>query len=487
MQKFVLSLLALLAFYLPTAAQTNSGYAINGRIDGGAAGSYVLAHYFGHSQYITKDTAQLTPDGALVFEGKTTLPGGLYLVLNPKKQKMLELIIDDEQRFSFQTDTVNLIGNMKIVGSRENELFYTYQKQLKTYADEIGALQIQAKLRNDNINQQLFGSKIAAVRREINAYFQTFTKQNAASLTAKVIKASNEIDLPPPPKRPDGRPDSAWLFRYYKAHFWDNFDFSEERLVRTPFLQRKLDRYVGNLTYQISDSIIAASDFVIGKSLAGNGREMKAYCIWYLTSKYENPEVVGAEAAFVHLAEKYYLGGIMPISDSTTIQNISEKVKVLKPLLVGKTMPALALTDTAGVLRKLTDIKANYTIVVFYDPDCGHCRESTPVLKAFYEKNKTKRGIQILAASVARSPAQWKKYIREFGVGEWVHGYDLSFQIEFRKTFDVVTTPLIYVLDQNKTILARRLPADQLDAFLDFQEARTKALAQSKPSSAKLK
>lgn len=46
--------------------------------------------------------------------------------------------------------------------------------------------------------------------------------------------ASNEIALPTPPKRPDGRPDSAWLFQYYRTHFWDNFDFSDERLVRTP-------------------------------------------------------------------------------------------------------------------------------------------------------------------------------------------------------------------------------------------------------------
>jgi len=487
MHKFIVSFLTLLAVWLPGAAQTSPGYVINGRIGGAAAGNYALAHYFGHAQYITKDTAQLTPDGVLVFEGKTALPKGMYLVLNPKKQKMLELVIDDEQHFSFQTDTISLIGNMKIVGSRENELFYIYQKQFKTYADEIGALQLQAKVRNDNINRQLLGNKIALIRRETNDYFQDFIQQNAASLTGKLIKASNEIALPTPPKRPDGRPDSAWLFRYYKAHFWDNFDFADERLVRTPFLQRKLDRYMDNLTYQVTDSVVASSDAVIGMSLAGNSREMKAYCIWYLTSKCENSEVVGMEAAFVHLAEKYYLGGIMPINDPSTVQNIREKVKVLKPLLVGKTMPALALTDTAGVLRNLADLKANYTIVVFYDPDCGHCREATPALKEFYDKNKTKRGVEILAASVTRSPEQWKKYIRQFGVGEWVHGYDLSFQIEFRKAFDVVTTPLIYVLDQNKTILARRLPANQLEDFLDFHEARLKAMAQNKPSSAKLK
>ncbi|TAE39826.1 MAG: DUF4369 domain-containing protein [Runella slithyformis] len=477
----------LLLFIVGQAAAQNTTYSIKGRIDKTAPGGYFLAHYFGHSQFIIKDTAQAAADGKLLFEGKNVLPNGLYLVLNPKKQKMVELVIDKSQQFSFETDTTDLIGNMKITGSRENELFYLYQKQVKRQADEIKLLQMQAKVRNDNVGQQILQNKIGGIRNEMNTYYQSFVKENAGSLTAKLLKASHEIELPAPPKRPDGRPDSAWLFRYYRAHFWDNFDFSEEALVRTPFLQRKLDRYMENLTYPVADSLMAAADFTIGKTLAANNREMKAYCIWYLTSKYENPEIVGIEATFVHLAEKYYLTGVMPVTDSSTIKNIRERVTTLKPLLAGKTMPALALTDTAGVLRSLADIKASYTIVVFYDPDCGHCRESTPVLKAFYEKNKTSRNVQIFAASVTRSPDQWKKYIREFGIADWIHGYDLSFTIDFRRNFDVITTPAIYVLDKNKTILARRMPADQLDGFLDFHEARTRAMSQSKPSSAKLK
>ena len=139
-------------------------------------------------------------------------------------------------------------------------------------------------------------------------------------------------------------------------------------------------------------------------------------------------------------------------------------------MLVGKIMPALALTDTAGKLRPLADLKAKYTVVFFYDPDCGHCKESTPALKAFYEKNKTT--VQVYAASVARAPEQWKKYIRDFGVGEWVHGYDYTFRIDFRKDFDVTTTPMVYVLDQDKKIIARRLPVEQLEGFMDFYEKR---------------
>jgi hypothetical protein len=53
-----------------------------------------------------------------------------------------------------------------------------------------------------------------------------------------------------------------------------------------------------------------------------------------------------------------------------------------------------------------------------------------------------------------------------------VHGYDYTFRIDFRKDFDVTTTPMVYVLDQDKKIIARRLPVEQLEGFIDFYEKR---------------
>ena len=455
-----------IAFFIVTTAWAQNGYQIKGTIKGIRPEAFTLVHYFGASQYITKDTAVADGNGTLVFSGDKSLPQGLYMLLLPNKRRLMELVIGNEQYFTFSTDTSSIVGNMQIEGSPDSERFYKYQKQLLGYSNEIGFLQTQQKFRQDLMTQ----TKINGVRRQIRDYYQQFVKENNNTLTGKILAASAEIQLPTPPKRPDGRPDSAWLFRYYKAHFWDNFDFSEERLVRTPALQRKLDRYIQELTFQDPDSLIQSADFVIDKALKGGNKELQAYCIWYLTNQAENPNTLGGDAVFVHLSEKYYLGGIMPITDSSTVQNIRTKVNTLKPLLVGKTMPALALTDTLGNLRSLADLKSKYNIVFFYDPDCGHCREATPILKAFYEKNKDK--VQVYGASIARSPDQWKKYIRDFGVGDWIHGYDYSFRIDFRKDFDVINAPMIYVLDQDKKIIARRLPVEQLESFMDFHEKR---------------
>ncbi len=451
---------------LSTYAQ--SGYHIKGTIKGLSPGPFTLAHYFGSSQYIVKDTAVADAGGSMIFTGNKPLPQGVYMLLSATKSRIAEFIIGPEQHFTFQSDTVNVITNMRIEGSSDNRLYYQYQQQIAGFTAEINFLQTQQNARSNVLTQ----TKINNLRRQVYEYYRTFAQENAASLMGKIMKANEEVPLPAPPKLPDGRPDSVWLFHYYQAHFWDNFDFSDERLVRTPALQRKLDRYIQELTFQAPDSLIKSSDFVIDKALKGGNKEMQSYCIWYLTNKAENPDLVGGEQIFVHLAEKYYLGGIMPITDSATVKNIRQKISILKPLLVGKTMPPLSLTDTTGQMRSVGEMKSKYTVVFFYDPDCGHCRQSTPALKAFYEKNKTALDVRIFAASVARAPEQWKKYIRDFGVQEWVHGYDYSFKIDFRTAFDVTNTPMIYVLDANKKIIGRRIPVEQLDGFLDYYEQR---------------
>jgi thiol-disulfide isomerase/thioredoxin len=456
----------IIAFFIVNGVWAQKGYHIQGTVQGLKPAAYTLAHYFGANQYIVKDTALANTNGTLIFSGEKPLPEGLYMLLSPNKRRLTDFVIGNEQHFSFSSDTTHIVANMKIEGSLENQLFYQYQQQILGYSNELGILQVQQRLHQDLITQ----TKINNLRRQILSSNQQFVKEHSNTLAGKILNASAEIQLPAPPKKSDGRPDSAWLFLYYKAHFWDNFDFADERLVRMPTLQRKLDRYMQELTLQHPDSLIQSADFVINKALKGGSKELQAYCIWYLTNQAENPNTIGGDAVFVHLAEKYYIGGIMPISDSSTVQNIRTKVNTIKPLLVGKIMPPLTLTDTLGKLRSIADLKTKYTIIFFYDPDCGHCRESTPALKAFYEKNKA--NVQIYAASVARAPEQWKKYIRDFGVEEWIHGYDYSFRIDFRKDFDVSNTPVIYVLDQDKKIIARRLPVEQLDSFLDFHERR---------------
>jgi thiol-disulfide isomerase/thioredoxin len=467
--KITLTALILLSLYTVSVAQTPTpdAFRISGRIRGLHDTTIVLAHYFGSGQYVPKDTARIDHEGRFVFSGPKKLPEALYIAV-PPSNRYLELIVGNPE-FSFETDTSNAVQNMKVTGSPENERFYGFQQQLSKLYTEAQAINATKRLRTDPTSTALANKQLADIQRQMLTYRQQFMKDNANTFTVKLLRASEDPDVPPAPKAKNGRPDSLWTFDYYKAHFWDNFDFADERLVRTPMLQRKLDRYIKELTVQVPDSLIKSADFVVNKAKAN--KEVLSYTIWYITSQYEAPKVIGTDGLFVHMAEKYYYTGIMPVTDSSTVSRIRERVNQLKPTLVGNDLPDLSISDTLRRPINLKTLTGNYTVMFFYDPECGHCREAAPKLVQYADANKSK-GINVVAVAVANSPDNWKKFIREFKAGNLINGYDYSFRTNYNKQFDVVTTPTIFVLDKSRKIIARKLPIDQVEDFIQFDQRR---------------
>ncbi|GAB3894991.1 thioredoxin-like domain-containing protein [Spirosoma agri] len=459
-----------------TNASTQSeGFKITAHIQGIKDTTCVLAHYFGAGQYIPKDTARIDGTGNLVFEGKKTLPQGLYIAVMPKgKNPYIELLITDDQNFSFQTDTADVIKNMKVSGSKENELFYTYQQELGNFYSEARGLETQKKQATDAASSEAVAQKMNDLQKKAQGYREQFFKDNTGTFAVKLLKASAEPEVPPAPKLASGRPDSVWVFNYFKGHFWDDYDFTDERFVRTPILQKKIDRYLKELTVQTPDSLIKEADFMVSKARAGKNKEILSYVVWYITSQYEQPKVMGTDGLFVHMFEKYYATGIMPVSDSSTIKNIGERVKTLKPLLVGKILPAPVVSDTLRKPIPFQTIKSDYTVVFFYDPHCGHCRESAPKLQKFVDTYKGK-GVEVVAIAIDQTPEEWKKFIREFKLGKAINGYDYAARTDYRHQYDVWTTPTVYVLDKNKKIIARKLPVEQIEDFVLFHKRQQAA------------
>ena len=447
-----------------------SGFRIEGQINGLKGGNCILANYSGTNLY-PKDTAQADANGRVVFEGSKPLPGGIYEVVLPDLKTLIKLFIADDQQFSFVADTSDLIGSIKIKKCRDTQLFYDFQKFMKTKEDQANALR-EAKPKD-------LDKKTKEIQDQRKAFYDQFMKDNASSFAVKIFKASAEPELPPAPKLPNGKTDSTWLFNYYKAHFWDNFDFADERMLRTPFLQQKLDRYFKELTVQTEDSLNKEVDYVVGKAMAGKQKNVIGYTISYPFDEYQNPKVVGTEGVFVHVAEKYYYTGIMPLSDTSSLRQIKERVNVLKPLLVGKTIPDLGVLGLKDNMEFIHNLKGSYNVVFFYSPSCGHCREAAPKLKAFYDKYRT-QGVDMMTIATEGTQEDWKKFVKEMHWENLTNGYGpvATRQLSYNKDYDVLTTPTVYVLDKNKKILARRIGEADLEPFLKMLQQR--ALAQAK-------
>lgn len=456
-QVSVLSFFAAVIFFTASFGQ---GYQIDAHIKGIRDSSLILGHYSKNSTlFVPKDTAKADSEGNLSFKGEVNLPGGIYVILFPGNQRWVELVYSGkEDHFSFTTDTSDVIGKMKVTGSKENELFYSYQNELKSKAKEIEALNREKGLD--------FQKKLVASQEDFKYYRQKFLSDNADTFTAKLLRMSADPEIPAAPKLANGKTDSMWVFNYYKAHYWDGYDFSDSRILNTPFLEPRLDRYFKNLVVQVPDSLIKDADWLVSKT-AGN-KDVKSFVVFYITNQYENPKTVGTEGLWVHMAETYYLSGEMGVSEDVR-KRIVEKVNTMKYLLVNKTFPPLTLTDPAGKKVDLKTVAANYTVLFFYAPTCGHCKEASPKLKEFYEKNKA-NGIKVVAISTEHNMEEWKSFITTYHLDGLINGFDALKEIDFGRKFDVVTTPTIYILDKNKKIIARKMPVEQLQDFMNYYQ-----------------
>jgi peroxiredoxin len=194
-------------------------------------------------------------------------------------------------------------------------------------------------------------------------------------------------------------------------------------------------------------------------------KELFKYTVWWLTNTHESANWMGADAIFVHMIEKYYMTGQAYWLDTARINKIAERAKILKPLLIGKKAPNMYLQDTLGKTYGVHELKAKYTILYFWDPDCGHCQKATPKLYESYTKYKDK-GVAVMAITSHGEEAKWRKYIKENKL-HWINVRDTGPYYDFKKIYDIYSTPVIYILDEKKEIIAKRIGVEQIEEVMD--------------------
>lgn len=365
-----------------------------------------------------------------------------------------------------ETDTSDLIKKMQIKGSPENVLFYNYLNFINQKQKEVMPLRDALKAaKNNKDSTKLLQDKINKINEDVKNYKLKLIADNPNTLLAKVHKSSQDPDIPEAPLLANGKKDSTFAYRYYKAHYWDNIDFSDDRILRTPVFHNKLEQYITNMISPHPDSIMKEVDALVEKARAN--KEMFKYVLWYLTRNYETSKVMGYDAVFVHLVERYYMTNQAYWVNPTVLENISKRAKILGPILIGKQAPNLIMLDTNNVPVSLHHINAKFTLIFFWDPECGHCVKEMPKVQKFYNDFKDKYNIEVFAVCTDTSLVKWKSYIKKNNLN-WINvDGPRALTKDFHDLYDIYSTPVLFLLNDKKEIIAKRLAADQLEGFIE--------------------
>ncbi len=465
MTKTILALfLALIPLY--SLSQQKSGYQIDVTINGLQDSTLFLAYHLGDKQYI-KDTIKLSSTGHGKFSGKETLPQGIYMVVLPGR-KYFEILISTGQFFALDCSYTDYFNTLKFIGSEENSAFVEYQKKWMSLQQQAGALakRIQDNKQN-NDSLAILNPQQKIQEDNMKAYLTSVVKMNNGNLLATLVKALLPIEVPEF-KVPAGvqNPDSVkWVhnYNYNKDHFFDNVSLTDERLVRTPILYARLNTFFTNVVIQAPDSINREIDKII-KKCQGNYKVFQFVAV-YLFNHFRESEIMGHDAVMVKLADDIYLSGKADWVTKEFKDDLRKQIDLIRPNLIGKKGEDLIMDSYKGIFVSLYDIQKEFTILYFWEPDCGHCQVETPKLRDYYEKAKNE-GVEVFAVCTTADKAKWSKYIEDNKL-TWINGWDPKRASHFDYYYNVQSTPTVYILDKNKKIIAKKLAVEDIGSYLD--------------------
>ena len=456
-------------------------YSLKFKIAGYGDSTLYMIRYNGEKLYYA-DTAQADKTGVVSFDPTYATKPGMYMVMT-KMQKRFEILLNNEDVY-LELDLNDPANTMNVKKSVENKLFYNYIKVIGDKRMERDVLDKQKDAATDEEALASINSKIKKLDEDVLAFQKKFVSENADRLAGKIIKMSMEIEVPEPPKDENGNiTDSLFQRNYYIEHYWDNYDLTDDAIVRMPAYQQRLEQLYENILIKHPDSLMAYTDKLMSK--INEGTEVFKFTVVHLTTKYQQSNIMCMDAVFVDLVLKYYKTGKSFWMNESKNKEIVDRAEAIAPNLCGLHPHNLALMDTAGNWPRIFSLDEKFVVLIFWSPDCGHCKKEMPKVYEKYQAWK-KEGLDVEVYAVSKAgDDEWREFIGK-KKWDWINtavppevfdrqtyvdsvvraGLTDLKSLNYHATFDVYKTPTMYIIDDNKKIVGKNLDSEGLDKLL---------------------
>lgn len=449
-----------------------------------------LVKYNGKQLYYA-DTAEIK-NGIIEFDGSKQKPGMFALFL-PGEQ-LLEFVYNEEDIYIESTPR-NPMPNSRVKKSKENEVFMNYVTFISKERGQINILKKELDtLDAESQRRKTLTTMIKDKNQGVIDHQKEIIAKNPDLLISKIIHMSMDVDIPESPVDANGdQIDSNFRIKYYRNHYWDNVNFKDDRLMKTNIFHSKLQNYFERTMTPHWDTIIKYA-FNMCDQLPDSS-EMLRYTVQWITSTYEQSKIMGMDKVFVRMGERYYCARDAQGNSKAywmpedKLDQLCEKVEKNSNLVMGSKPANISLRDTTDQKwRDFYSLDSEYTILYFWDPECGHCKKITPKLQTLYEKKFRDRNIEIFAVgkAVGEDFEKWKAFVKKHNLEfinvavtdrlyrdakkdprQFVPQYTTYEALNYQLTYDVFMSPKLFLLDKDKKIIGKGLNISQLEEFLD--------------------
>jgi hypothetical protein len=225
------------------------------------------------------------------------------------------------------------------------------------------------------------------------------------------------------------------------THFWDGIETFDGPTDENPILAAQLDFYFDKMVAPLPDSITLEISRLV--EITGDNADLRDFILWHLLEKYQHPEYMSQDQMFVWLYDQYFSQLEIKDLNETNLALIHDKAERLRRLALFNIAPNFMLNDSID----LQHVESEYTVLFFFDHDCEVCQQEMQDLDSVIAQRPE---ITVLAIDLNPEGA--------FGG---------TIPSELMGLYDIETTPLVYVLDRDKRIIAKKIRAKQIELIVN--------------------
>jgi len=464
MNKSLLTITALLISLSTVFSQTN----IDIDIKNYDSDSLILGYYLADKLLVKDTLIRDAETEKFSYSQDSLLEEGVYLIVSIPEGLFYQVLIggEGEQEFQVLIDTTTEQEIFFSQGSKENELFYSYLNFVNASRSKMAEIERVIADTDSvmvSIRDQLFKDQ-QTISYTVELHQRKVVEENPNSITALLVGANLPFNFP---TEFTGTEEEIQTQRYlyYREHYFDNINMDHPALIRTPVIDQRVNYYMDNLTTLEPDSIIVGVDRILG--LLQNNEDAYRFYLSQFLNKYGNSKYIGMDAVYVHLALEYYDKGKAPWVSQENKEEIVSNAKKIAPILIGKTAPDFTTHTQEGTPITLSERESEYTVLVFWKPNCGHCTKAMPHVIEFNEKWKSKgvETITICTKTGKDFDTCWED-VEKKGMQDLINTGDQYQKSRILSKYYATSTPKIFIIDKDQKIVIKKVPAENLDAVL---------------------
>ena len=252
---------------------------------------------------------------------------------------------------------------------------------------------------------------------------------------------------------------------------WENAPRSSSASAVTPELavpdsiwkklDAKLEEYVKALERESTAVKEQECDFILETVTL---QEIRDHAARKLYNHYRHSPVMGDEAVAIHLFDRWFSPGKVSFEHNDEFSEAQVFADFNRSSLIGMQAPPLTLLAPDGTPLDFPADNGHPKILYFYDTDCASCKITTPVLTRYLSDHPCEA--DLYAVYVGTSQKDWRKARKSDFPSPTIHLWDPELSSDFQRLYGVLTTPKLFLIAPDGTILGRCLDVPALHLLL---------------------